>query len=64
MKAGKGGAFFTEKELIFDEKEKYFFILEREDDFCSTAYWYMDSPTNSLSKLATVKERIIDLPGK
>ena len=64
MKAGKGDEFFAENELVFDEKEKYFFILEREDDFCSTAYWYMDSPTNSLPKLATVKERIIDLPEK
>ncbi len=62
MKAGKGGEFFKENELFFEEKEKYFFILEREDDFCSTAYWYMDSPTNSLPKLATVKERIINLP--
>jgi len=60
MKAGKGDEFFSQKEV--DEMGDAFVIVEREDDYCATAYWYMDSPTNSLPELAPIKERTADLP--
>ena len=31
----------------------------RQDDFCATAYFYLDSPTNALPALAPVEKRII-----
>ncbi|RKX46965.1 MAG: DUF2961 domain-containing protein [Verrucomicrobia bacterium] len=33
----------------------------REDDFCATAYFYLDSPTNSLPVLVSVDERAANL---
>ena len=60
MKAGKGNNFFTQKEV--EDLGDGFVLVEREDDYCATAYWYMDCPTNSLPELAPLKERIIDLP--
>ena len=62
MKAGKGNEFFTQKEV--DDLGDGFLLVEREDDYCATAYWYMDCPTNSLPELAPLKERTIDLPVK
>ena len=60
MKTGKGGEFFTEKEV--EDMGDGFALVEREDDYCATAYWYMDSPTNSLPPLAPPAERMVDLP--
>ncbi len=60
MKAGKGGEYFSIKEV--EELGENFVMVESEDDFCATAYWYMDSPVNSLPELAPLKERIADLP--
>ena len=62
MKAGKGDEFFTQKEV--EDMGDIFTLVEREDDFCATAYWYMDSPTNSLPPLAPLKARIVNLPAK
>ncbi|MCE9590281.1 MAG: DUF2961 domain-containing protein [Planctomycetes bacterium] len=33
----------------------------RRDDWCATAYWYLDSPDNRLPPLASVAERTADL---
>ncbi len=60
MKAGKGGEYFTQKEA--EDLGSAFLLVEREDDFCATAYWYMDKPENSLPELPPVKERIVNLP--
>ena len=62
MKAGKGNEFFTQKEV--EDLGDSFVLVEREDDYCATAYWYMNSPTNSLPTLAPIEERIINLPTK
>ena len=62
MKVGKGGDFFSQKEI--EDMGNNFTSLEREDDYCATTYWYMTSPTNNLPPLAPVKERIVDLPAK
>ncbi len=60
MKAGKGGEFFTQKEV--ENMGDSFVLVEREDDYCATAYWYIDKPINSLPELAPVKERVVNLP--
>jgi len=38
--------------------------IEREDDWCSVAYWYMDKPVNTLPPIQPLEERIADLPPK
>ena len=63
MKTGKGNEFYSREEL--EKSPQTETTVEREgDDFCATAYWYMDSPTNSLPPLAPLKERIVNLPKK
>jgi hypothetical protein len=60
MKTGKGNEFYSRKELEANPKTEI--TVEREgDDFCATAYWYMNSPTNNLPPLALLKERIINI---
>ena len=59
MKTGKGGEFYSREELVDNPGDS---TVEREgDDFCATAYWYMDCPTNSLPPLAPYKDRISGL---
>ena len=59
MKTGKGGEFYSRDELEGNPGDS---TVEREgDDFCATAYWYMNSPTNSLPPLVSYKERISGL---
>jgi len=60
MKAGKGGEFYTREELA--EKPKLSDVMERIDDYCATAYWYMDKPENALPPLAEAAERLKDVP--
>jgi len=57
----KFGEFWT-KEEIEVLKEDLFHVVEREDDYCATAYWYMTKPENGLPPLAPLAERIVDLP--
>ena len=60
MKAGKGGEYYTREEL---EKERNRAeVMERIDDHCATAYWYMDKPENKLGPIASPEDRIKDLP--
>ncbi len=61
MKAGKPGEHWSVEEIKGIEEE-FFVLVEREDDYCATAYWYLDSPKNDLSPLAPLAERIADLP--
>lgn len=60
MKAGKSGEYYTREELDADPGR--FEVMERIDDVCATAYWYMDRPENGLPPLVDVTERIKDLP--
>jgi len=62
MKAGNGKEYYTREELEADPKAAGY--LERTDDWCATAYWYMTSPVNDLPAIAPVEERIKDLPAK
>jgi hypothetical protein len=39
-------------------------LYERQDDWCATAYFYLDRPESGLPRLAPVAERIADLPGE
>jgi hypothetical protein len=60
MKAGDGTEFYTREEL--EKEPKRAEVMERIDDHCATAYWYMDRPENGLPALAPFEERIADLP--
>jgi len=64
MKAGNGKEFYTKEELEEELKKnpKASGYLERIDDWCATAYWYMDKPSNSLPELAPLEERTENLP--
>jgi len=57
IKTGKGNEVYTRKEL--EEKSENEATVERcGDDHFATTYWYMNSPTNNLPKLASYEERI------
>jgi len=63
MKAGTGKDYYTREELEAADPATAGY-LERTDDWCATAYWYMTSPVNDLPEIAPVDERIKDLPLK
>lgn len=57
MKTGKEGIYWTREELEkLDPKGQT--TVERSDDHCATAYWYMDKPTNNLPPLAPYADRM------
>jgi len=56
MNTGDGTQYYTRKELQANVKSSGY--VERTDDFCATAYWYMDKPEDSLPPLANVNERL------
>jgi len=60
MKAGKGDEYYTREEL--EKNPTRAEVMERIDDHCATAYWYMDKPEDNLGPLAAVADRIKDLP--
>ncbi|MHC4671183.1 MAG: glycoside hydrolase family 172 protein, partial [Planctomycetota bacterium] len=60
MKAGDGTQYYTREELEANPRAAK--AMERYDDHCSTAYWYMDKPENGLPPLASLEERLADLP--
>ena len=60
MKAGDGTQFYTREELEAHPERPE--VMERIDDHCATAYWYMNQPENDLPSIAPVAERIQDLP--
>jgi len=62
MKAGAGGEYFTREELEADPGR--ILVIERVDDHCATAYWYLDRPENGLGPIAGLAERLADLPSK
>jgi len=63
MKAGNGKEYYTREELEAADPSTAGY-LERTDDWCATAYWYMTSPVNELPAIAPVEARIADLPLK
>ena len=62
MKAGDGTQYYTREELEANPKRAE--VMERIDDYCAVAYWYMDKPVNGLPTLAPAAERMKDLPEK
>ncbi|MDO8588286.1 MAG: DUF2961 domain-containing protein [Armatimonadota bacterium] len=60
MKAGEPGQYYTKEEL--EKEPNRADVMERIDDHCATAYWYMDKPENGLPAIAGFAERIKDLP--
>jgi Protein of unknown function (DUF2961) len=60
MKAGDGKEYYTREELAANPKRSN--VMERSDDYCATAYWFMDSPESELPPIAPVAERLKDLP--
>jgi hypothetical protein len=60
MKPTDGSEYFTREELEGPMLDA-FTEVERADDFCATAYWYMDRPENGLPPLAPLAERIAGL---
>ena len=60
MKAGPGGEYYTREEL--EKEPKRADVMERIDDHCATAYWYMDKPENGFPPIAPFADRIKDLP--
>jgi len=60
MKAGKGDEYYTREELAKTPQRAE--VMERIDDYCATAYWYMDKPENGLGPIADAGERMKDIP--
>ena len=60
MKAGDGTEYHTRE--IMEAAPNIGVKSERSDDYCATAYWYMDSKENGLGPIADVAERSKDLP--
>jgi len=60
MKAGDGAEYYSREELVANPDRAE--VMERIDDHCATAYWYMDKPENGLPPIAPAAERLRDLP--
>ncbi len=60
MKAGDGTKYYTREELAATPNRAE--VMERVDDHCATAYWYMDKPENGLPPISPAGERMKDLP--
>ncbi len=60
MKAGDGQQYYTREELAAEPDRAD--VMERTDDYCATAYWYMERAENGLPPLAAAAERMKDLP--
>ena len=60
MKAGDGTEYYTREELA--AKPHLSNVMERSDDYCATAYWYMNCAESELPEIAPAAERMKDLP--
>jgi hypothetical protein len=56
MKSGNGTEYYTKEEL--EATKRIEGKAERTDDYCATAYWYMDKPENILPPIAVISERM------
>ena len=56
MDTGDGSKYYTREELTANPSASGY--VERTDDYCGTAYWYMDKPENSLPPITDISERI------
>ena len=62
LSAGDGTKFFTTEQLVSSPKTPVS-LFEREDDWCCTAYFYLDRPSTNLPAIAPLSERLADLTG-
>ncbi|HNT36035.1 MAG TPA: DUF2961 domain-containing protein, partial [bacterium] len=60
MKAGDGTQYYTREELEAQPDRAE--VMERIDDHCATAYWYMNTAENGLPPIAPFEDRIKDIP--
>ena len=62
MKAGDGTEYYSREELVqlMEKDPEGADVSERIDDYCVTAYWYLDKPENALPPLPAPAERIKD----
>ncbi len=60
MKAGDGTQFYTREELKANRQRAE--VMERIDDHCATAYWYLDTPGGTQLPIAPFADRVKDLP--
>ena len=60
MKTGDGTQYYTKEEL--EAHPEWSNVVERIDDYCSTAYWYLNNPENGLPRIISMEERLTDLP--
>jgi hypothetical protein len=58
--AGDGSRLATLTELEAQQEEQ-FYLIERQDDWCATAYFYLDRPETDLPPLAPFAERVAGL---
>lgn len=56
MKSGNGTEYYSKEEL--EATKRIEGKAERTDDYCATAYWYMDKPENILPPIAVISERM------
>ena len=56
MKGGEPEQWYTKEELL--AKPEWTEVMERTDDYCSTAYWYMTKPEDNLGAIVEIKDRI------
>ncbi|MCX5660206.1 MAG: DUF2961 domain-containing protein [Planctomycetota bacterium] len=61
---GDGGRKYSDADIAADpEKAKAHGLFEREDDWCATAYFYLDRPAGTLPGIARYEQRIANLTG-
>jgi hypothetical protein len=62
VRAGDGRNTVSIAELL--AKSPALTLFEREDDWCATAFFYLDRPTNDLPAIAPYAARVADLTGE
>ena len=58
--AGPDGGRLRLEELEAQTEEQ-FYLFEREDDWCATAYFYLDRPVSAMPALVAQAERVAGL---
>ena len=57
---GDGNTWITQEDLA-KRDQKSFFLFERQDDVCATAYFYLDHPSSELPAIQGYEERVANL---
>lgn len=62
LACGDGSEWYTQERVAQMDQES-FFLFERQDDWCATAYFYLDSPTSTLPSIQPYSQRAANLTG-